>query len=266
MGLYKIQLVGEANYQHVIEGLEAGVPVKLLADPENPQDPRAVKAMYKGETIGFVEQDSWLIRTMHDDRTLVASRVDHLVGSGPGELKSVVLEVRTGADAEAALAGARTEVATPASKPAKRGCGLWILIAAAVIVGLVVVAAIFGPTKEQRAVQRAQKTADVAVGAMDVTAQQLWAAYEQNEASAQQAYGGRPLRVSGIVDSVQLGISDEPFVTLKTGNMFQSVHLTFANPSDPAITAMRKGNKVTAVCTDVSEVVGTPILKDCALQ
>lgn len=266
MGLYKIQLVDETSYQHVIERLEAGFPVKLLADPENPQDPRAVKAMYKGETIGYVEQDSWLIRAMHDDRTPVASRIDQIIADGPGDVRSVVLDVRTGVDAEAALSGSKSNASDPVPVKAKKGCAFWALIVVTLIVGLAVIGALFGPTKEQIAAQKVQKTAEVAESATDVTADELWAAYDQNEASAQQAYGNRPLRITGTIDGVQLGISDEPFITLKTGNMFQSVQLHLADPSDPTIAALRKGNKVTAVCTGISEVVGTPILKDCALQ
>lgn len=267
MGRYTVHLVGESHYQHVIEPLEAGAPVKLLADPENPHDPRAVKAMHKGETIGYVERDSWLIRAMHDDRTPVASRVDQIIGGGPGESKGVVLEVLTGVDAEEALGRAKAAPAPSEARTAKkRGCGFWVLVAIAVIIGLAIIGAIFGPSEEQMAAQKVQETVKTAQSATDVTATQLWEAYNQNEAAAQQAYGDRPLRVTGMVDKVQLDFSDKPFVTLESGNMFQSVQLKFANPSDAAITALRKGNQVTAVCTDVSEVIGTPMLKDCVLQ
>ena len=267
MGRYKLQLVGDEHFQHLIERLEVGAPVKLLADPDNPKDPRAVKAMHKGETVGYVERDSWLIRAMHDDRTQVASRIDQIIAGEPAGLKVIVLDVRTGEDAEEALRQSQSGPNSPAAALAKkRGCGFWTLVAVAVIVGLAIVGAIFGPSKQQIAAQKAKKTAEVAYTATDVTATQLWAAYNQNVAAAQQAYGDRALRVTGRVDKVQLDFSDKPFVTLRTGNMFQSVHLEFANPNDPAITALRTGNQVTAICTSVSEVIGTPILKDCALQ
>lgn len=267
MGRYTVNLVGESHYQHVIEQLEPGAPVKLLTDPENPNDPRAVKATHKGETIGYIERDSWLIRAMHDDRTPVASRVAEITGGGPGEMRGVVLEVRTGVDAEEVLGRAQSAPALTAEGAAKsRGCGFWIMIAVAVVIGLVVVGALFGPSSEEIAEQKAQETVEAEESAMDVTATQLWGAYEQNEAAAQQAYGDRPLRITGTVDGVQLNFSDEPFVTLATGNMFQSVQLKFADPSDPAIIALRKGQQVTAICTDVSEVIGTPMLSDCALR
>jgi hypothetical protein len=271
VGRYTVHLVGETHYQHVIRNLQPGTPVKLVADPENRHDPRAVKAAHAGETIGYVERDSWLIRAMYDDRTAVASRVQEIIGGGPGEMKGVVLEVRTGTDAEEALGRSTSQSANamppPAANSAKnRGCGFGLMAGLAVFVVLAIIATEFGPTKEERAARDAEEARHAEQEATNVTAMQLWQAYEANEPAAQQAYGDKPLRITGTVDGVQLDFSDEPFVTLATGNMFQSVQLQFANPSDPAIPGLRKGNQVTAVCTDVSEVVGTPILDGCVLR
>ncbi len=265
MGSYKINLVDASHYQHVIDGLEPGAPIKLLADPENLNDPRSVKATYKGETIGYVEQDSWLIRAMHDDRTPVASRIDQITGREAGQTLRIVLEVRTGVDAEMALGRAQPAPSSETTTKT-RGCGFWILIGGAVLLGLVFLAALFGPSAEEISEQKAQEAVEAESDAVDVTAEVLWFAYSENEAAAQQNFGNIPLRITGKIDGVQLDFSDKPFVTLETGNMFQSVHLQFANASDPAITELRKGDEVTAVCTSVSEVVGTPVAKGCALR
>lgn len=267
MGQYNIRLAADAHYQRVIESLEPGAPIKLTADADNPRDPRAVKATHHGETIGYVEQDSWLIRAMHDDRTLVASRVHEIVEGGTDGAKCVVLDVRTGADAEAALGRLQAAGTSPlhaANK--KRGCFFWGAVAVAGLVGFVILAIAVGPSKEQIAARKSQEALDAGESATSVTAMELWQAYEQNEAAAQQAYGNRPLRITGKVKSIQLGFSDEPYVVMETGNMFQSVQLHFADPSDGSIASLRKGDVVSAICTDISEVVGSPILKGCALQ
>jgi len=152
MGRYTVHLVGEANFQAAIRGIRAGTPVKLTPEPENPHDPRAIKAVVNGtDTIGYVERDSWLTRVMIDEGTSVASRVHEVIGGEAGKPSlGVVLEVLTAADAEAALAGKSVPGTTTASSTAvqkKRGCGFYALVAFGVLIGLVVLGAIVGPPK-----------------------------------------------------------------------------------------------------------------------
>ena len=276
MGRYTVHLVGESHYQHVIDGLQPGSPIKLVADPENPNDPRAVKATHGGETIGYIERDSWLIRAMHDDRTPVASRVQEIIGGGPGEMKGVVLDVRTGVDAEEALNGAQSTTAAPAvTAGKKRGCGFWIAIGLAVFVGLIVLGMIIQAVDpegverraaEQEAADReeAQVEAQSAVdNAIQVTSRELAAAYEANEVAAQQSYGGRPLLVTGRVEGITLDFMDNPVVQLPGVNQFLSVQATLND--EKAAAALSQGQEVRLLCQEISEVISAPMLDDCEL-
>lgn len=102
--------------------------------------------------------------------------------------------------------------------------------------------------------------------ATPVTAMELWSAYSQNEVAAQSAYGNRPLLISGTIDSITLDFMDEPVVGLQTGNQFQSVQLDFDESDAPAISSLRVGQNIEAICNEISEVVGTPMLDDCTIQ
>lgn len=276
MGRYTVHLIGESHYQHAIEGLQPGTPIKLVADPENPHDPRAVKATHAGETIGYIERDSWLIRAMHDDRTPVASRVHEIIGGGPGEMKGVVLDVRTGVDAEEALGRTQPATAAPtATASKKRGCGFWIAIVLAVIVGLIVLGMIIQAVDpegvERRAAEReaaereeAEVEAQTAVdNAIEVTSRELAAAYEANEVVAQQSFGGRPLLVTGRVEGVTLDFMDNPVVQLPGVNQFLQVQATLND--EKAAAALSQGQEVRLLCQEITEVISAPMLDDCEL-
>jgi hypothetical protein len=102
--------------------------------------------------------------------------------------------------------------------------------------------------------------------ATKLTAMELWAAFSENEVSAQAALKGKPVLITGTVDSISLDFADEPVVSLATGNQFQSVQLDFDEKDVEATSALRKGQTVTALCKEVSEVVGTPMLDGCQIQ
>lgn len=96
-----------------------------------------------------------------------------------------------------------------------------------------------------------------------VTATELFNAYENNEASAQGYFGDRKLLVSGTVDKVILDFMDNPVVLLKTPNQFMSAQAALADDAHGQASGFNPGNKVQLLCEGVSEVVSTPMIKDC---
>jgi hypothetical protein len=96
-----------------------------------------------------------------------------------------------------------------------------------------------------------------------VTATELFNAYDNNEASAQSYFGGHKLLVSGTVDKVTLDFADDPVVGLRTPNQFMTAQAALADDAKDEAGNFNPGNKVKLLCEDVSEVVGTPMLKDC---
>ena len=144
MGRYTVHLVGESNYQDVISHLAAGGTAKLVPDPMNEHDPRAIKAITSsGETIGYVEKEGWLTRAMLDDLTPVASRVLEIVGGDAAKpSRGVVLEVLTGPEAIAALDQSAVAAAgLPAGSSGITRMPTWAIVAL-VLVGIVIVAII----------------------------------------------------------------------------------------------------------------------------
>jgi hypothetical protein len=103
MGKYTVHLVGESNYQDVIRRASPGDPVRLLLEPQNPYDPRAIRACdVTGATIGYLERESWLTRAILDDGTTVLASVLEIIGGEANKPSlGVVLEVLTAKDAEA---------------------------------------------------------------------------------------------------------------------------------------------------------------------
>lgn len=98
---------------------------------------------------------------------------------------------------------------------------------------------------------------------LEVTATELFQAYEYNEASAQSYFGGRMLLVSGTVDKVTLDLMDDPVIGLRTSNQFMSAQAALAENARDEARNYGPGDQVRLLCEDVSEVIGTPMLKNC---
>ena len=169
---------------------------------------------------------------------------------------------------------AEVETQGPAKK---RGCGFWALVAVGVVALLVVIGSIFGPSQEEMeqiaaerdSKERAEKEAQVAElisSATVVTAEELFNAYSQNEVAAKNRYGDRALLISGTIDSVTLDFADEPVVSLQTANQFMSVQLDFDEDDAQAVSGLNSGQQFQALCNEVTEVAGTPMLDDCMMQ
>lgn len=168
-----------------------------------------------------------------------------------------------------------TAATAPVQK--KRGCGFWALVVIGVIVVLGVIGSVFGPSDEEMARIRAEREADelaeresaaaeAMASATAVTAEELWTAFDRNEVRAKQAYGDRALLISGTIDSVTLDFMDEPVVSLVTPNQFMSVQLDFDKADVAQVGDLEAGYRIRALCNELSEVAGTPMLDDCTLQ
>lgn len=141
------------------------------------------------------------------------------------------------------------------------GCG--------VIVGILILIIIIGLAAGDPKAgggESVKKAADPAKPPVEVTARELFAAYEANEAAAQQTYGDQPLLVSGTISAIELDALDDPVVRLATSNQFMSATANLTEESQKQASSLAKGAKIKLLCSDVSEVVGMPQLKDCEIQ
>lgn len=104
--------------------------------------------------------------------------------------------------------------------------------------------------------------------AIEVTANQLLKAYKNNEVAANQQYKGKVLLVSGVVDSIQAGLNDKPYISLKAGGEFEfnTPQARLIDSDEAKAATLSKGQKILLKCIGDSEVAGTPMLKDCVIQ
>ena len=100
-------------------------------------------------------------------------------------------------------------------------------------------------------------------GCIEVTATQLLKDYANNEAGAQARWGGKRVSVSGIVDSVSLDLFDNPVVSIRGRNRY-SFTSVMCDPENPAAAnTLSKGQKIVAIGTVGSEIIGSVGLDDC---
>ncbi|MGH6787464.1 MAG: OB-fold protein [Novosphingobium sp.] len=105
-----------------------------------------------------------------------------------------------------------------------------------------------------------------AVEPIATTARGLVQAYKANEAAAQSRFGNAPLLVSGSIHSIDLGMGDEPFLVLEGGELFSNPQAKLDEAGQAQAGTLTKGQNVQLLCQSVSEIIGTPMLENCALQ
>lgn len=101
--------------------------------------------------------------------------------------------------------------------------------------------------------------------AINVTADELLAAYKENELAGDKQFKGKTLLVTGVLDSIQSGVGDSPFLLLKAGDEFEfnmpQAHFD-ASETDSLI-ALKKGENIQIQCVSDGEMMGSPVLKNC---
>ncbi|MDC9613146.1 hypothetical protein PSI19_04450 [Xenorhabdus khoisanae] len=96
-----------------------------------------------------------------------------------------------------------------------------------------------------------------------VTAKEMERVYASNEARGDKTYKGKKIIITGIVDSIDSSIGDIPVVTLKTGDMFNKVHVNFARKYRDLAAELNRNQKVKYACVGESVIIGSPTLGDC---
>ncbi|ORF02335.1 hypothetical protein BGI15_00390 [Snodgrassella alvi] len=101
-----------------------------------------------------------------------------------------------------------------------------------------------------------------------VTPDELMKAYKANEVAANKKYKDKKLSINGKIESIEAGLGDEPYLTLKAGGEFElampQAHL--ANSESDKAAELKKGQQIHLICIGNSEVAGVPMLDDCVIQ
>ena len=156
-------------------------------------------------------------------------------------------------------------IGQPPAKPKKKmGCLAWIGLGllALFVIGM------FATPKDDKgqastAASSATTAATPAAPAIAVTANELFAAYQANEVSADQLYKDKKLAVSGTVQEIKKDFTDSIYVVLKTPNPFMGVHASLDDKHQGVAASLQKGQKVAWTCTGAGMVVGSPMLRKC---
>lgn len=96
-----------------------------------------------------------------------------------------------------------------------------------------------------------------------VSAVEVAKAYEDNQVAADQKYFQKRLKLTGVIEGINSGLSNEPYVALRGANMFLSPQAHFENPNVERVATLKKGQKLTLVCEGGGAIVGTPMFKNC---
>jgi hypothetical protein len=109
------------------------------------------------------------------------------------------------------------------------------------------------------------QTPKMARGIYRTTATDLYRDYEANEVATDQKIGGARVEVSGIINSIDKDIFEDPVIKLDVGDDFNDVLLTLDKSQLAAAGRLGKGQSVTIRCEKMGRVVDLPIGDKCQL-
>lgn len=120
--------------------------------------------------------------------------------------------------------------------------------------------------KTQQA-QVAQQAAVKEAEAMPmVTASEIASAYDENTVAADLKFKDKKVKVTGTIDDINTDFTGDPVLILKAGsNPFQQPHFKFDQANLQQIADLKKGTKVSLICTGKGDIAKTPMLDHCSL-
>ena len=99
---------------------------------------------------------------------------------------------------------------------------------------------------------------------MEVTASELYRAYEANEVSADQQYKGKRLLITGVVENIGKDVMDNPYVALKI-DFLKGVNCYFDDENNKVLSQLNKGQKIQIIGTCAGLTLTDVVVKDCEL-
>lgn len=99
-----------------------------------------------------------------------------------------------------------------------------------------------------------------------VSAEKLFADYHENEVAADSRYKGRVLSLTGFIAGINKDFLDKTYLTLRTSNMFMTVHAQIESSQVSRTAGLSKGDRVHLVCNGKGMVIGSPMVDDCYFQ
>jgi tRNA_anti-like len=121
--------------------------------------------------------------------------------------------------------------------------------------------------QQAQAAQQQQEHAQQELATLQtVNAHDIAKAYYDNTVAADQQFKNQKLKVFGSIDSISTDFSGDPVITLRGGiNPFMEPMLKFDAAASGQIAKLKKGAKITVICTGGGDIGKTPMLNDCII-
>lgn len=100
---------------------------------------------------------------------------------------------------------------------------------------------------------------------IELSAQQFFSDYSNNELSADTLYKGKALLLTGEVDEIKKDFSDDTYLTLKTDHLFRSVRAKLNDDQLAKAASLQQGQTVVLKCIGSSMMMGSPAVKNCTI-
>jgi hypothetical protein len=150
----------------------------------------------------------------------------------------------------------------------KIGIGFLVLIGLRIIAsagksdhGSTMAVAATEPSMTAQAAAPEQSTTAIQISAMD-----LFREYDRNEVSADDAYKGKRLLVTGRVASINKNFVDDIVIDLSTGQMFADIRATVQDSQKSTAAGLSKRQEVTLLCRGAGKMLRSPVLGQCLIQ
>lgn len=155
------------------------------------------------------------------------------------------------------------------AKPTKKKLGLGAKIGIGFLV-LLFIGMVVPNASKDRAASSARPGASSAPAApaqadVQVSADDLWRAYQANEVAADGQYKDRRLLVTGVVDSITKDFTEAVIVSLRAPNQFMPSMAYLSSSGAGVAGQLRKGQGVRVLCTGGGMLLGRPVLRECTV-
>ena len=96
-----------------------------------------------------------------------------------------------------------------------------------------------------------------------VSAVDLFNAYDENEVATDEKLKGAIIEITGTVQSIDKDFMDDINIALRSSNEYMPVNLTMEKSEKETAINLRKGQKITARCKQISKTMGSPYGRKC---
>ncbi len=99
-----------------------------------------------------------------------------------------------------------------------------------------------------------------------IQASDLWRSYSANEVAADNKWKGQRLMVAGLLQSIDKDFTNDVVLGLRSSNQFMPTRAYLNDDEVKTAANLRKGQRLLLTCTCDGRVMGSPVLKGCAIN